>query len=115
MAGAFRAFYQRFAPRLGPNEARRHGEQYGRGLLVQWAERRNAENRAEAVVGGASAGSGDALRLDNKPHPVIERDGEVLGEFATDQRLISQGGHHDGECCQCSDFDGPQIVWCKDR
>jgi SRSO17 transposase len=53
VAGAFRRFHQRFAPLFGRKEARRHGEQYVRGLLVQHAERRNAENVAEAVVGSA--------------------------------------------------------------
>ena len=53
VAGAFRAFHKRFAPLFGRKEARRHGEQYVRGLLVQHAERRNAENLAEAVVGSA--------------------------------------------------------------
>src|SRR5919198_2101163 len=51
VAGAFRRFHRRFAPLFGRTEARRHGEQYVRGLLVQHAERRNAENLAEAVVG----------------------------------------------------------------
>lgn len=53
VAGAFRAFHKRFAPLFGRKEARRHSEQYVRGLLVQQAERRNAENLAEAVVGTA--------------------------------------------------------------
>ncbi len=51
VAGAFRAFHRQFAPLFGRKEARRHGEQYLRGLLVQHAERRNAENLAETVVG----------------------------------------------------------------
>lgn len=51
VAGAFRVFHKRFAPLFGRKEARRHGEHYVRGLLVQQAERRNAENLAEAVVG----------------------------------------------------------------
>ena len=53
VAGSFRRFHQRFAPMFGRKEARRHSEQYVRGLLVQHAERRNAENLAEAVVGSA--------------------------------------------------------------
>jgi SRSO17 transposase len=53
VAGAFRQFHQQFAPLFGRREARRHSEQYVRGLLVQHAERRNAENLAEAVVGSA--------------------------------------------------------------
>lgn len=51
VAGALRAFHRRFAPLFGRKEARRHGEQYVRGLLVAREERRNAENLAEAVVG----------------------------------------------------------------
>src|SRR5436305_11813729 len=53
VAGALRTFHKGFAPLFGRKEARRHGEQYVRGLLVQHAERRNAENLAEAVVGTA--------------------------------------------------------------
>jgi SRSO17 transposase len=66
VAGTFRAFHKRFAPLFGRTEARRHGEQYVRGLLVQHAERRNAENLAEAVVGGAG------------------RDARALQQFLTD-------------------------------
>src|SRR5215210_6455927 len=51
VAEAFAAFHQRFAPYFGRPEARRRSEQYLRGLLVQHAERRNAENLAEAVPG----------------------------------------------------------------
>jgi SRSO17 transposase len=66
VAGAFRAFHRRFAPLFGRKEARRHGQQYVRGLLVQHAERRNAENLAEAVLGSA------------------ERDARALQQFLTD-------------------------------
>jgi SRSO17 transposase len=66
VAGAFRGFHKRFAPLFGRKEARRHGEQYVRGLLVQRAERRNAENLAEAVVGTAG------------------RDARALQQFLTD-------------------------------
>jgi SRSO17 transposase len=66
VAGAFRAFHKRFAPLFGRKEARRHGEQYVRGLLVQQAERRNAENLAEAVIGTAG------------------RDARALQQFLTD-------------------------------
>ena len=44
-------FHRRFAPRFGRPEARRRGEQYLRGLIVQQTDRRNAENLAEAVPG----------------------------------------------------------------
>jgi SRSO17 transposase len=49
VAWEFAAFHRRFAPLFGRPEARRRGEQYVRGLLVQQADRRNAENLAEAV------------------------------------------------------------------
>ena len=48
---AFAAFQAHFAPLFGRKEARARGEQYLRGLLVQHADRRNAENVAEAVAG----------------------------------------------------------------
>ena len=44
-------FHRRFAPLFGRTEARARSEQYPRGLLVQRADRRNAENLAEAVPG----------------------------------------------------------------
>ena len=66
VAGAFRAFHRRVAPLFGRKEARRHGQQYVRGLLVQHAERRNAENVAEAVIGSAG------------------RDARALQQFLTD-------------------------------
>jgi len=51
VAEAFAAFHQHFAPFFGRPEAQRRSEQYLRGLLVQHADRRNAENLAEAVPG----------------------------------------------------------------
>ncbi len=51
VADDFAAFHQQFAPYFGRPEARRRSEQYLRGLLVQHADRRNAENLAEAVPG----------------------------------------------------------------
>ena len=51
VADAFAAFHQHFAPYFGRPEAQRRSEQYLRGLLVQQADRRNAENLAEAVPG----------------------------------------------------------------
>ena len=50
VARGFAAFHRRFAPLFGRAEARRRSEQYVRGLLVQQADRRNAENLAEAVA-----------------------------------------------------------------
>src|SRR5919202_2508441 len=51
VADTFAAFHQHFAPLFGRTEAQRRSEQYLRGLLVQQADRRNAENLAEAVDG----------------------------------------------------------------
>ena len=50
-AASFAAFHAEFAPLFGRVEAQRRGEQYLRGLLVQQADRRNAENVAEMVEG----------------------------------------------------------------
>jgi len=51
VATAFAAFQAHFASLFGRKEARARGEQYLRGLLVQHADRRNAEHVAEAVDG----------------------------------------------------------------
>ncbi len=51
VAEAFAAFHRHFAPYFGRPEAQRRSEQYLRGLLLQHADRRNAENLAEAVPG----------------------------------------------------------------
>ena len=51
VAEHFAAFHQQFAPYFGRPEARRRSEQYLRGLLLQHADRRNAENLAETVPG----------------------------------------------------------------
>src|SRR5919202_4075351 len=51
VADTFAAFHQHFSPFFGRTEAQRRSEQYLRGLLVQHAERRNAENLAEAIPG----------------------------------------------------------------
>jgi SRSO17 transposase len=52
-AEAFAAFHRQFAPLFGRVEAQRRSGQYLRGLLLQRAERRNAENLAEAVDGAS--------------------------------------------------------------
>ena len=54
VAATFHEFYWRFAPHFGYPQAQRRGAQYLRGLLVQDAERRNAENLAEAIEGGGA-------------------------------------------------------------
>lgn len=51
---SFTIFHDQFAPLFGRSEAKQRSEQYLRGLLVQHAERRNAENIAE-VAPGATA------------------------------------------------------------
>jgi SRSO17 transposase len=51
VAASFAAFHGEFAPLFGRKEARRRSEQYLRGLLVQQADRRNAENVAETIEG----------------------------------------------------------------
>jgi SRSO17 transposase len=48
---SFTAFHAHFAPLFGRSETRLRSEQYLRGLLLQRADRRNAENIAEAVDG----------------------------------------------------------------
>jgi SRSO17 transposase len=48
---SFTTFHAHFAPLFGRTETRVRSEQYLRGLLLQRADRRNAENIAEAVEG----------------------------------------------------------------
>src|SRR5256885_2602191 len=84
----FRAFHAQFAPLFGRQEARRRSEQYLRGLLVQDAERRNAENLAEAID-GASARALQRFLTEApwQPGPVIEQLQAYVGE-----RLASPRG-----------------------
>ncbi len=51
VAASFAAFHAEFAPLFGRKETQRRSEQYMRGLLVQRADRRNAENVAEMIEG----------------------------------------------------------------
>jgi len=51
VAASFAAFHAEFAPLCGRAEARCRAEQDVRGLLVQQADRRNAENVAEMIDG----------------------------------------------------------------
>src|SRR5436190_23448836 len=53
VAASFSSFHEHFAPLFGRAEAQLRSEQYLRGLLVQHADRRNAENIAEAVSGAS--------------------------------------------------------------
>lgn len=88
VADSFTTFHAHFAPLFGRVEVRLRSEQYLRGLLVQHADRRNAENIAEAVTGATPR----ALQrfLTAAPwlhHPVIA----ALQEFV-DTRLSSPDG-----------------------
>lgn len=51
VATRFATLHRHFAPCFGRREARQRSEQYLRGLLVQQADRRNAENVVGAVAG----------------------------------------------------------------
>lgn len=51
---SFRQFHAYFAPAFGRKQWRERARDYLRGLLVQAAERGNAENLAEAVVGASA-------------------------------------------------------------
>src|SRR5213082_2466664 len=53
VATTFAAFHAQFAPLFGRDETQVHSEQYLRGLFVQHADRRNAENLAEAIAGAS--------------------------------------------------------------
>ena len=53
VATTFAAFHAQFAPLFGRDETQLHSEQYLRGLFVQHADRRNAENLAEAIAGAS--------------------------------------------------------------
>ena len=53
VATTFAAFHAQFAPLFGRDEAQEHSEQSLRGLFVQHADRRNAENLAEAIAGAS--------------------------------------------------------------
>src|SRR5438067_13352889 len=53
VATTFAAFHAQFAPLFGRDEAQEHSEQYLRSLFVQHADRRNAENLAEAIAGAS--------------------------------------------------------------
>lgn len=106
------AFHARFAPLFGRKEARRRSEQYLRGLLVQAAERRNAENLAEAID-GATARALQRFLTDApwEPGPVIDQLQAYVGErLATprgvlvvdDSGVAKQGDHSVGVARQYS-------------
>src|SRR5438874_13728507 len=73
VAEQFAAFQAQFAPPFGRKEARERSEQYIRGLLVQSAERRNAENLAEAIDGATARALQRFLtQAPWDPEPVID-------------------------------------------
>lgn len=81
VADQFAAFHARFAPLFGRKEARRRSEQYLRGLLVQDAERRNAENLAEAIDGATARALQRFLtEAPWDPGPVIDELQAYVGE-----------------------------------
>jgi SRSO17 transposase len=53
LEASFRQFHAQFAPAFGRKQWRERSRDYLQGLLVQSAERGNAENLAEAVVGAS--------------------------------------------------------------
>jgi SRSO17 transposase len=69
---SFTTFHATFAPLFGRRDTQRHSEQYLRGLLVQHADRRNAENLAEAISGATARSLQRFLTNAPWPHrPVI--------------------------------------------
>jgi SRSO17 transposase len=112
LADQFGAFHARFAPLFGRKEARERSEQYLRGLLVQDAERRNAENLAEAID-GASARALQRFLTDApwEPGPVIDHLPAYVGErlasprgvlVVDDTGFAKQGEHSVGVARQYS-------------
>jgi SRSO17 transposase len=88
VAHSFTTFHAHFAPLFGRSEARLRSEQYLRGLLVQHADRRNAENIAEAVEGATPRALQRFLTEAPWLHrPVIEALQEFVGS-----RLSSADG-----------------------
>jgi SRSO17 transposase len=85
---SFTTFHEHFAPLFGRTEARLRSEQYLRGLLLQRADRRNAENIAEAVQGATPRALQRFLTEATWQHlPVIQALHQFLG-----QRLSSPDG-----------------------
>jgi SRSO17 transposase len=101
VAEQFAAFHSQFAPLFGRKEARQRSEQYLRGLLVQDAERRNAENLAEAIDGATARALQRFLtEAPWEPGPVIdhlqayvgERLGTPRGAVVVDDRGVAKQG-----------------------
>ncbi|CAA9367150.1 MAG: hypothetical protein AVDCRST_MAG93-8068, partial [uncultured Chloroflexia bacterium] len=103
VADDFAAFHQQFAPYVGRPEARRRSEQYLRGLLVQQADRRNAENLAEAVPGAtpralqrflSQAPWSTAPLITALQHSLAPRLSESDGVFVIDESGFPKQGKH---------------------
>lgn len=103
VAASFTAFHEHFAPLFGRTEARLRCEQYLRGLLVQHADRRNAENISEAVSGATPRTLQRFLTESPWLHrPVISALQELLGPrlsspdgvFIVDESGAAKQGKH---------------------
>src|SRR5690348_6591490 len=103
VADSFRCFHATFAPLFGRHEAQRRSEQYLRGLLVQHADRRNAENIAEAIPQATARTLQRFLTEAPWPHrPVIAALHRFLGSrlsspdgvFIFDETAAAKQGKH---------------------
>jgi SRSO17 transposase len=112
VAEQFVAFHAQFAPLFGRKEARQRSEQYLRGLLVQDAERRNAENLAEAIDGATARALQRFLtEAPWNPEPVIDQLQAYVGArlasprgvvVVDDSGVAKQGTHSVGVARQYS-------------
>jgi SRSO17 transposase len=103
VADAFKAFHRRFAPLFGDGRTKARSEQYVRGLLVQRAERRNAENVAEAIDGAAPRALQRLLTDSPWDHTPLmaalqtylgERLNSAEGVFILDETGFAKQGRH---------------------
>src|SRR4051812_40968780 len=103
VADSFTRFHANFAPLFGRLEAQRRSEQYLRGLLVQHADRRNAENIAAAIPNASARCLQRFLTEAPWPHrPVITALHNFLGArlsgpdgvFIFDETAAAKQGKH---------------------
>jgi SRSO17 transposase len=103
VADSFASFHAHFAPLFGRSEAQLRSEQYLRGLLVQHADRRNAENIAEAIPAATPRSLQRFLTEAPWPHrPLITalqqflgpRLGSTEGVFIFDETAAAKQGPH---------------------
>ncbi len=88
VADSFTQFHATFAPLFGRTEAQQRSEQYLRGVLVQHADRRNAENIAEAIPGATARTLQRFLTEAPWPHrPVLA----ALREFLSPRLSSAEG------------------------